>query len=198
MSEKSRMLAGELYRANDPQLVEERRRAKAICRSYNASENVPDAELLRELFGHATDAYIEPPFFCDYGYNIRLGARFYANHGLIILDVMPVTIGDDVFIAPNVVISAATHPLDVETRNSGLESGKPITIGRGVWIGSGAQILPGVTIGDGTTIGAGAVVTEDIPANCVAAGNPSRVIRALEPSDAASVPRSPPPGTPGS
>jgi maltose O-acetyltransferase len=198
MSEREKMLAGELYRANDPRLVLERRRAKAICRRYNASENVPDAEMLRELFGRASDAYIEPPFFCDYGYNIRLGARFYANHGLVILDVLPVTIGDDVFIAPNVVISTATHPLDVQTRNSGLELGKPITIGSSVWIGSGVQILPGVTIGDGTTIGAGAVVTKDIPANCVAAGNPCRVIRELVPSSAACVPRSPRPGTPGS
>jgi maltose O-acetyltransferase len=181
MTEKEKMLAGELYRASDPGLVEERRRAKMICRRYNASDNVPDAELLRELLGHATDAYIEPPFFCDYGYNIRLGARFYANHGLIVLDVMPVTIGDDVFIAPNVVISAATHPVDVETRVAGLELGRPVTIGHGVWIGSGVQVLPGVTIGDGSIIGAGAVVTKDIPANCVAAGNPCRVMRELRP-----------------
>jgi len=194
MSEKARMLAGELYRANDPELVEERRRAKAICRRYNASESVPDAELLRELLGHTTDAYIEPPFFCDYGYNIRLGARFYANHGLVILDVMPVTIGDDVFIAPNVVISAATHPIDVTVRISGVESGKPVTIGNGVWIGSGVQLMPGVAIGDGTTIGAGSVVTKDIPAHCVAAGNPCRVMRALEPSTASARP-SRPPGT---
>ena len=181
MTEKEKMLAGELYRASDPGLVEERRHAKMICRRYNASDNVPDAEMLRELLGHATDAYIEPPFFCDYGYNIRLGARFYANHGLIVLDVMPVTIGDDVFIAPNVVISAATHPVDVETRVAGLELGRPVTIGHGVWIGSGVQVLPGVTIGDGSIIGAGAVVTKDIPANCVAAGNPCRVMRELRP-----------------
>ena len=181
MTEKEKMLAGELYRASDPGLVEERRRAKMICRRYNASDNVPDAEMLRELLGHATDAHIEPPFFCDYGYNIRLGARFYANHGLIVLDVMPVTIGDDVFIAPNVVISAATHPVDVETRIAGLELGRPVTIGHGVWIGSGVQVLPGVTIGDGSIIGAGAVVTKDIPANCVAAGNPCRVMRELRP-----------------
>ena len=194
MTEKEKMLAGELYRANDPELVEERRRAKSICRRYNASESVPDAELLRELFGRATDAYIEPPFFCDYGYNIRLGARFYANHGLVILDVVPVTIGDDVFIAPNVVISAATHPLDAETRVAGLELGQPITIGSGAWIGSGVQILPGLTIGDRTTIGAGAVVTKDIPANCIAAGNPCRVIRELGASSLRSAASARPPG----
>jgi maltose O-acetyltransferase len=180
MTEKEKMLAGELYRANDRELVDERRRAKAICRRYNASENVPDAEMLRELFGRATDAYIEPPFFCDYGYNVKLGARFYANHGLVILDVMPVTIGEGVFVAPNVVISAATHPLDPDTRATGLEQGKPVTIGDGVWIGSGAQVLPGVTIGSGTTVGAGAVVTRDLPARCVAAGNPCRVLRFLD------------------
>ena len=180
MSEKEKMLAGELYRANDPELVEERRRAKALCRRYNASQAVPDAEILRELLGRTTDAYIEPPFFCDYGYNLALGARFYANHGLVILDVAPVTIGDGVFVAPNVVISAATHPLDVATRAAGLELGKPITIGRDVWIGSGVQVLPGVTIGEGATIGAGAVVTKDVPPNCVAAGNPCRVLRFLD------------------
>jgi maltose O-acetyltransferase len=179
MDEKSRMLAGALYRATDAVLVAERKRAKALCREYNASETLPNAAILRALFGRPTDAYIEPPFFCDYGYNIRLGARFYANHGLIVLDVMPVTIGDDVFVAPNVVISAATHPADVATRISGLELGKPVTIGSGVWIGSGVQVLPGVSIGDGTTIGAGSVVTRDIPAHCVAAGNPCRVLRHL-------------------
>jgi maltose O-acetyltransferase len=180
MSEKAKMLAGELYRAADAGLVEERRRAKALCRRYNASDSVPEASILAQLFGYATDAYIEPPFFCDYGYNVKLGARFYANHGLVILDVMPVTIGEGVFVAPNVVISAATHPLDPDTRATGLEQGKPVTIGDGVWIGSGAQVLPGVTIGSGTTVGAGAVVTRDLPARCVAAGNPCRVLRFLD------------------
>jgi maltose O-acetyltransferase len=178
-SEKSKMLAGEPYRANDCDLVEERRRAKALCRRYNASESIPDAALLAQLFGYATDAHIEPPFYCDYGYNIRLGQRFYANHGLVILDVMPVTIGDDVFIAPNVVISTAEHPVDPETRGEGLESGREVRVGDNVWIGSGVQVLPGVEIGEGTTIGAGSVVTRSIPARCVAVGNPCRVTRRL-------------------
>ena len=174
------MLAGELYRPSDPELVDARKRAKRLCARYNAAPVDHDRAALEELLGHATDAYIEPPFFCDYGFNIRLGARFYANHGLVILDVMPVTIGDDVYIGPHVVISAATHPIDPEQRVSGLEMGKPITIGSKVWIGSGVQVLPGVTIGEGTTIGAGAVVSKDVPARCVAAGNPCRVIRELK------------------
>jgi maltose O-acetyltransferase len=180
MTEKSKMLAGELYRASDPQLVEERRHAKELCRRYNASAGTPDLELLAQLLGRATDAYIEPPFFCDYGYNIALGQRFYANHGLVILDVMAVVIGDDVSIAPNVVISAATHPVEPEQRRQGLELGLPVTIGSGAWIGSGVQILPGVTVGEGTTIGAGSVVTRSIPARCVAAGNPCRILRYLD------------------
>jgi maltose O-acetyltransferase len=179
-SERARMLAGELYRPMDPELVEGRKRAKRLCARYNASVGDLDRATLEELLGYATDAYIEPPFFCDYGTHIRLGRRFYANHGLVILDVCPVEVGEDVYIAPNVVISAATHPIDPEERVCGLELGKPIVIGSKVWIGSGAQILPGVAIGEGTTIGAGAVVTKDIPARCVAAGNPCRVLRTLE------------------
>jgi len=173
------MLAGEPYRPTDPELVAARKRAKGLCARYKASPVDLDRASLEELLGRATDAYIEPPFFCDYGFNIRLGARFYANHGLVILDVMAVDIGDDVFVAPNVVISTATHPLLPEERNSGIEMARAITIGSNVWIGSGVQVLPGVTIGEGTTIGAGSVVTKDIPARCVAAGNPCRVIRQI-------------------
>jgi len=172
------MLAGELYRPSDPELVAARKRAKALCARYNAAPVDHDRAALEELLG-PTDAYIEPPFFCDYGFNIRLGQRFYANHGLVILDVMRVEIGDDVYIGPNVVISAATHPIDPDERVSGMELGRPIGIGSKAWIGSGVQILPGVTIGEGTTIGAGSVVTRDMPARCVAAGNPCRVIREL-------------------
>ena len=179
MTEKERMLAGEPYRPTDPELIAARKRAKGLCARYNASPVELDRASLEELLGRATDAYIEPPFFCDYGFNIRLGARFYANHGLVILDVMAVDIGADVFVAPNVVISTATHPLLPEERNSGIEMARAITIESSVWIDSGVQVLPGVTIGEGTTIGAGSVVTKDIPARCVAVGNPCRVIRQL-------------------
>lgn len=173
------MLAGELYFANDPQLVRERQRAKDLCRRYNSGSAEAGAAMLHELFGQTTDAYLEPPFFCDYGANITLGARVYANHNLVILDCAPVRLGDDVFLGPNVVISTATHPVDAAVRKSGLESARPITIGDGVWIGASVVVLPGVEIGSNTTIGAGSVVTKNIPANCVAVGNPCRVLRML-------------------
>lgn len=168
---------GELYFPNHPQLVLARRRAKALCRKYNASDL--DAAILEELFSYRTDAYLEPPFFCDYGDNVRLGARVYANHNLVILDCAPVTIGDDVFLGPNVVLSTAGHPIDAETRVTGAEFAKPVTIGDRVWLGANVVVVPGVTIGANTTIGAGSVVTKDVPANCVAAGNPCRVLRTL-------------------
>lgn len=178
-AEKRRMLAGELYRANDPQLVRERKRAKALCARYNQQVVELDAALLGELFGRPTDAYLEPPFHCDYGYNIRLGRNVYANHNLVVLDCAGVTLGDDVFIGPNVVLSTAGHPLEPEVRRSGLEFAKPIRIGSGVWIGANVSVLPGVEIGENTTVGAGSVVTRSLPANCVAVGNPCRVLRQL-------------------
>ncbi|MHB1224832.1 MAG: sugar O-acetyltransferase [Gemmatimonadaceae bacterium] len=178
-SEKARMLAGELYRANDPMLVAERERAKALCRRYNGGPVETGRTLMRELLGRDTDAHVEPPFFCDYGYNIRLGKNFYSNHNLVVLDCAGVSIGDDVKLGPNVVISTAGHPLDPAERAMGLEFARPIRIGNGAWIGAGVTIVPGVEIGDGTTIGAGSVVTRSIGANCVAVGNPCRVIRQL-------------------
>lgn len=176
MSEREKMLSGQLYMANDEELVRERIRAKELCRRYNANF---DRELLAELFGAPTDAYLEPPFYCDYGTNIRLGARVYANHNLVVLDCALVTIGDDVAIGPNVVLSTAGHPIDAATRKTGLEFAKPITIEEGVWIGAGVVVVPGVTIGANSTIGAGSVVTKTIPANSVAYGNPCRVVTTL-------------------
>lgn len=178
-SEKDKMLAGELYIANDPQLVQERKRAKRLCSQYNRDPVDLDAAVLAELFGAPTDAYLEPPFYCDYGYNIRLGKNCYANHNLIILDCAPVSLGDNVFIAPNVVLSTAGHPVEADVRSSGLEFAKPIRIGSNVWIGANATVLPGVDIGDNVTIGAGSVVTRPVPAGCVAVGNPCRVLRHL-------------------
>ncbi len=122
---------------------------------------------------------IEQPLHCDYGYFITIGKNFYANYNLTILDTAQVTIGDNVFIGPNVNIYAATHPLDIERRNKNLEKGVPITIGNNVWIGGNTTILPGITIGDNTTIGAGSVVTKNIPSNVVAVGNPCKVIKEL-------------------
>ena len=178
-TEKEKMLLGELYRASDDELTRERKRAKTLCHRYNQYVEELDMAALRELFGHPTDAYLEPPFFCDYGYNIRLGRRVYANHNLVILDCAPVAIGDDASIGPNVVISAAGHPVDPESRIAGLEFAKPITVGNRVWIGASVVIVPGVEIGDDVTVGAGSVVTKSIPANCVAVGNPCRVLRQL-------------------
>jgi maltose O-acetyltransferase len=178
-TEKVKMLAGELYVSSDEELVRDRKRAKTLCRSYNEADAGPGSPILEELFGYATDAYLEPPFFCDYGYNVEPGSRVYANHHLVILDCAAVRIGDDVAIGPNVVLSTAGHPLEAATRVSGLEFAKPIVIGSHVWIGAGVILLPGVEIGAGTTIGAGSVVTRSIPANCVAVGNPCRVLRTL-------------------
>lgn len=177
-TEKQKMLLGELYSANDAELTGERRRAKALCHEYNRHVEL-DRPRLEALFGYATDAYLEPPFFCDYGYNIRLGRKVYANHHLVILDCAEVVIGDDVYIGPNVVLTTATHPIDPATRTSGLEFAKPIVVGDRAWIGASVVVLPGVTIGSNATIGAGSVVTKSIPADCVAVGNPCRVLRRL-------------------
>jgi maltose O-acetyltransferase len=179
VTEKEKMLSGDLYLANDGQLVSERKRAKALCSRYNQQVVDLDKLTLQELFGYRTDAYLEPPFFCDYGYNIRLGQNCYANHNLVVLDCAQVLIGDNVFIGPNVVISTAGHPIDPVVRGSGVEFAKPISIGDNVWIGASVVLVPGVTIGSNVTIGAGSVVTKSIPASCVAVGNPCRVLRHL-------------------
>jgi maltose O-acetyltransferase len=181
-TEKDKMISGEPYMANDAQLTRDRKKAKVLCYRYNQEVETLNREILSELFGYASEAYLEPPFYCDYGYNIRHGANFYANHNLVVLDCAPVTIGDNVFIGPNVVISTAGHPLDAAVRSTGLEFAKPITIGNNVWIGATVTIVPGVEIGDNVTIGAGSVVTRSIPANCVAVGNPCRVIKNLAPA----------------
>ncbi|UOG77226.1 sugar O-acetyltransferase [Hymenobacter tibetensis] len=180
MTPKQQMLAGELYQANDPELVAERLHAKTLCHRYNQEPVQLNKHVLAELLGYETDAHIEAPLRCDYGYNIKVGRNFYANYNLTILDCAPVTIGDNVFIAPNVLLSTAGHPVEVEPRITGWEYARPITIGDNVWIGGGVVILPGVTIGAGTTIGAGSVVTRDIPAGVVAVGNPCRVLRPAE------------------
>jgi maltose O-acetyltransferase len=176
-SEKQKMLAGELYRP-DKELGAEQAAAKAWMARYNAALAAPVSErhaLLCERLGHVgRDAVIRPPFFCDYGYNIRLGDSVFLNFNCVILDVVEVTIGDRTQIGPAVQIYTADHPRDAETRRAGLEFGRPIRIGSDVWIGGGAILLPGVTIGDGAVIGAGSVVTRDVPTGVTVAGNPAR------------------------
>ena len=176
-TEKQKMLAGELYRPDD-ELGAEQAAAKAWMTRYNAALALPVAErhaLLCERLAHVgRDAVIRPPFFCDYGTNIRLGDGVFLNFNCVILDVVEVTIGDRTQIGPAVQIYAADHPRDAETRRAGLEFGRPVRIGSDVWIGGGAILLPGVTIGDGAVIGAGSVVTRDVAPGMTVAGNPAR------------------------
>ena len=184
MTEKEKAAAGLLYDANyDPQILKERARAQDLCLDYNLTRSTQADErlrLLRELLAVChDDIVIEPPFYVDYGFNIRTGKAFYANHNLVILDGAPVTFGDHVFIGPNCCFSTAGHPMDAAQRNAGLEYAKPITVGSNVWIGMGVQVLPGVTIGDNAVIGAGSVVTKDIPAGMLAYGVPCRPIKQI-------------------
>lgn len=184
MTEKQKMLRGEIYNANyDKELLAEREHCKELCYDYNRMRPSCTRErerLLRGLLGRCGETFtIEPSIWFDYGYNIEIGENFYSNHNLVILDGAKVVFGDNVFIAPNCSFYTATHPLDAERRNQGLEYALPITIGSNVWIGGGVTVLPGVTIGDNAVIGAGSVVVKSIPANCIAVGNPCRVIKAL-------------------
>jgi len=181
-SEKEKMLAGELYDPFDAELVAARERARDLCQELNASRE-RDQELRRriltELFGTGGDTvWMQPPFYCDYGSNIHLGERVFFNFNCVILDVCEVRIGDFTLFGPAVQVYTATHPLNAELRRT-QESGKPIEIGSDVWIGGGAILCPGVKIGSKSVIGAGSVVTRDIPAGVLAAGNPCRVIREI-------------------
>lgn len=180
-TEKEKMLSGKLYDALDPQLTDERIKARLLIKALNESrEDEPEkrTEILKQLIPHAgAGLWLQPPFYCDYGYNIKLGERVFFNFNCVVLDVMPVTIGSRTLFGPNVQIYTAMHPMDHKERATGLEFAKPITIGEDVWIGGSVVICPGVTIGDRSVIGAGSVVTKDIPADVVAAGNPCKVIR---------------------
>lgn len=182
-SEKEKMLAGELYDALAPELVQARERARDLCHALNhsrESELESRRQLVKQLFGSGGDSvWLQPPFYCDYGANIYLGDRVYFNFNCILLDVCEIRIGDFCFFGPAVQIYAATHPLDPILRRS-QEFGKPVTIGSDVWIGGGAIICPGVSIGARSVIGAGSVVTKDIPESVVAAGNPCRILRRIE------------------
>lgn len=182
-TEKHKMLAGELYRSADAELVADRRRARAILARYNAiSDGDPNTpiSLLREFIGAVGDGTIVKPLFtCDYGYNIRLGHSVFINYHCVFLDCATIEIGDDVQIGPAVQLYTAQHPLDPVVRRSGLESASPIRIGNDAWIGGGAVVLPGVTIGARSVVGAGAVVVRDVPPDTVVVGNPARVMRTL-------------------
>lgn len=188
MTEKEKMLNQLLYDANfDEVLIKERTSAKEICYDFNnlrPSESDKQQILLHTLLGKVgKSCCILAPFWCDYGYNIEVGDNFFANHNTVILDGAKVKFGDNVFVAPNCGFYTAGHPIDAAQRKKGLEYAHPITIGNDVWIGAGVQVLPGVTIGDNVVIGAGSIVNRDIPSNCVAAGNPCRVIRFINDQD---------------
>ncbi|PRX27186.1 maltose O-acetyltransferase [Orenia metallireducens] len=180
MTEKEKMLAGELYNAADEQLVLERINARKMTRLFNESTDKNRHDILKELFASTGERfYIEPNFRCDYGSNIYLEDNFYANFDCIILDVCKVTIGKNCMLGPRVSIYTATHPLDAKLRVSGAEYGKPVTIGDNVWIGGSAVINPGVTIGDNVVVASGAVVIKDVPDNVVVGGNPAKIIKEL-------------------
>lgn len=184
MTEKAKMLSNMNYQHQDAELTAERDRAASLTYEFNMTgEAVGNTRLkiLQSLLGAMGDGCeIKAPFKCDYGYNILLGKRVFMNYGCIILDCNRVEIGDDTLLAPGVQIAAAYHPTDYELRLKKLEAAAPVKIGKNVWIGAGAIICPGVMIGDHTTIGAGSIVTKNIPSRVVAAGNPCRVIKALE------------------
>ena len=178
------MLAGELYDSLDPQLTNERTKARLLLQALNESrEDQPEerSRILKELIPSAGEGlWLQPPFYCDYGSNMIIGEKVFFNFNCVVLDVAQVTIGSRTLFGPNVQIYTATHPMNHRERASGVEYAKPIVIGEDVWIGGSAVICPGVTIGDRSVIGAGSVVTKDIPADVFAAGNPCRVIRPLE------------------
>jgi maltose O-acetyltransferase len=182
-SMRERMLAGDLYLADDPELTAELARAQELTRRFNAMDPTDrDGRhaLLRELLGaFGEGSEIRAPFHCDFGSHTFIGARTFANFGLVCLDVARITIGDDVQIGPNVQLLTATHPLEPEMRRARWESARPISIGDNAWLGGGAIVLPGVTVGADSVIGAGAIVTRDVPAGVVAVGNPARVVRSL-------------------
>lgn len=174
------MLRSELYNSNDKELFNELLNAKKACVQYNnlfLDDMEKGNEIIRNLFNSTGKEFlIMPNFHCDYGFNISIGEKFYANHNLVILDCNKVSFGDNVFIGPNCGFYAATHPIDKDVRKE-LEYSKPIKVGNDVWIGGGVTVLPGVTIGDNVVIGAGSVVTKDIPSNVVAYGNPCKVVK---------------------
>ena len=189
---KERMLRGELYIADDPDIQADAARGHALMERYNATvaaeQDVRD-RLLRELLGEVGQGVVvRPPLWIDYGARITIGARTFVNYDCVMLDVAPIRIGEACQLATRVQLLTATHPIDPEPRRAGWESAEPITIADNVWLGGGAIVCPGVTIGENTVVGAGAVVTRDLPADVVAAGVPARVLREIGPEDAVAIP----------
>lgn len=188
MTEREKMERQMLYDANyDKELELLRLECKALCQEYN---KLPIKELdrrrdfIKKILGKTGKfVHIEPDFWCDYGSRIEVGENFYANHGLVILDAGKVVFGDNVFIGPNCGFHTSGHPIDFERRNSGLEYAYTITVGKNVWFGAGVQVMPGVSIGDNVVIGSGSIVVKDIPSDCVAVGNPCKVIRNITEND---------------
>ena len=173
MTEKEKMLRGELYDVEDGELKADRARTEEALRRFNATG---EPSILKSLLGGIGEGTtVRAPFYCDYGQNIFMGSKVFLNFGCVLLDVCRIEIGDGTQIGPAVQIYAADHPRDAETRRRGLECGKPVTIGRNVWIGGGALIMPGVVVGDNAVIGAGSVVTRDVAAGMIVMGNPARV-----------------------
>ncbi len=182
---RDRMLAGELYLADDPVMAQEAAQAQSLTHRLNTMDPTDGAglrALLEELLGgFGPDSHLRPPFRCDYGYQTVIGARTFVNWGLTSLDVAKVTIGDDCQLGPNVQLLTATHPLEAGPRRDKWEAARPITIGDNVWLGGSTVVCPGVSIGADTVVGAGSVVVRDLPAGVLAVGNPARVVRTLEP-----------------
>ena len=185
---RERMLAGDLYIADDPDSGRIAQRAVQLADAYHRAAVADESAarpLLEALLGHLGEgAFIKPPLFVDYGENISIGDRVFVNYNLTALDVAKITIGDDCQIGPNVQLLTPTHPIDPTPRRDKLEAAQPITLGENVWLGGGVIVCPGVTIGDNSVIGAGSVVTKDVPANVVVVGNPARVIREIGDQDA--------------
>lgn len=187
ISEKQKMISGKPYKAFSDELLAERQNAKEqifMFNSFRPGEVEQRNKLIKRLFGKTKNTFfIEPPFRCDYGYNIEIGENFYSNYNLIIIDCAKVTIGDNVLIGPNVGIYTAGHPIHFEPRNQEFEYAIPVFIGNNVWIGGNVVINPGVTIGENSVIGSGSIVTKDIPANVIAFGNPCKVFREIDEKD---------------
>jgi len=183
MTEKEKMLSGNMYNPMDPQLVEDRLKARLLFQEINHikdDEKEKRDSLFYKLLKNAKiGLWIEPPFYCDYGYNIKAGKNVFMNFNCCILDVAEVQIGDNSMLGPYVQIYTATHPFEVKERNSGREFAKPISIGKNVWIGGNAVICPGVTLGNNVVIGSGAVVTKSFPDNVFIAGNPAKIIKSI-------------------
>ncbi|WMJ81786.1 sugar O-acetyltransferase [Clostridium sp. MB40-C1] len=187
MTEKEKMLNGKPYKSFGKELFKERQYAKELIFEFNSlhpNKIEKRNEIIKKLFGKTgDDFFIEPPFRCDYGYNISIGKNFYTNYNCTILDCAKVTIGDNVMFAPNVSLFTAGHPIHFEPRNAGIEYAFPITIGNNVWLGGGVIVNPGITIGDNVVIGSGSVVTKDISSNSIAVGNPCKTIRQITDED---------------